>query len=82
MKHTTSKPFTLALIGWPFAIATVTFDTVKIFGVLQNAETGEFDFSLISTAPWQLICIVTAIGAVATIIFLIAAHCVKKSASK
>ena len=82
MKHTSSTPFILALIGWLFAIATVTFDTVKIFGVLQNAETGEFDFSLISTAPWQLIGIVTAIGAVVTIIFLIAAHCVKKSASK
>ena len=44
-----------------FALAGVLiYDTAIIFGRLQNADSGEFDITGISTVPWAAVAILTA----------------------
>ncbi len=53
-----------------FAGALV-YDTAAVFGVLQNAETGEFDITGISRAPWATMAVVTALAAVVLAVALV-----------
>ena len=63
--------------GRPMAIAAGlllagagVFDVAAIFGQLQNAETGEFDITGISHAPWLWIAIVSAIALIVAVALL------------
>lgn len=79
-KSTTAQIITMA-IGWCVLLCTIVFDTVKIFSVLQNGETGEFDFSLISNADFTSIGIVTIIGVILCVaMMIISAKVLNKSA--
>ena len=42
-----------------------------VFGKLQNAETGEFDITGISQAPWLWIAVVTVLCVVVAVALLI-----------
>ncbi len=53
--------------------AGLIFDTVSIFAHLQNGETGEFDITGIAATNWTAVAIVTAVCAVATVIFAVLA---------
>lgn len=64
-----------------FAVLTVATDTVLIAPHIQNAESGEFDFSGLSAAPWLAIGIVSAIGVAAVVSLLITRAVMKKRAS-
>ncbi len=54
--------------------AALVFDTVTVFSRLQNAETGEFDVTLLRVppfeAPWLAVIVVTAIAAVLAAVML------------
>lgn len=66
----------LRFFGWFLISGAVVFDVMTLFGKLQNAETGEFDFSgLSSLSTFNLISIavVTVLAiAVATVLFIYA----------
>ncbi len=64
------------------AVLTVAVDTVLIAPHLQNAESGEFDFSGLGAAPWLAVGIVTAVGAVSVAALLITRAVIKKRAVK
>ena len=59
---------TLSVIAGVLLAGALIFDIAMIFKVLQHPETGEFDISAISTAPWAAIIIVTVICVVLAII--------------
>lgn len=67
----------LRFFGWFLISGAVVFDVMTLFGKLQNAETGEFDFSgLSSLSNFNLISIavVTVLAiAVAAVLFVYAA---------
>ena len=67
----------LRFFGWFLISGAVVFDVMTLFGKLQNAETGEFDFSgLSSLSNFNLISIavVTVLAvAVAAVLFIYAA---------
>lgn len=67
----------LRFFGWFLISGAVVFDVMTLFGKLQNAETGEFDFSgLSSLSNFNLISIavVTVLAiAVAVVLFIYAA---------
>lgn len=73
--HTEGKM--LRFFGWFLISGAVVFDVMTLFGKLQNAETGEFDFSgLSSLSNFNLISIavVTVLAiAVAAVLFIYAA---------
>ncbi len=58
----------LALLSGLFIAVALIFDTVCVFGVLQNGETGEFLMSNILNANWLAIALVTVICAVGTLV--------------
>lgn len=57
----------LTRIGAFIIVVTVVTLTILSAPCLQNAESGEFDFSGLSSAPWTAICVVAAAGAVLSI---------------
>lgn len=75
-------PYGLIAGGFACLTAALIYDITSIFGVLQNPDSGELDFSLISNAPWCVVGIVTAIGVVLFAIFLIASTIVKNNRKK
>lgn len=54
------------------SVLTVAADTVLIAPHLQNADSGEFDFSGLSAAPWVAIAIVSAVGCVSVVALILA----------
>ncbi len=60
------------------AAVAVIIDAVMVFSPLQNPESGELDFSLISNVNLPLIGIVSAIGIVLCIVFAIVSKMSKK----
>lgn len=64
-------------IGWLLIAAAAVFDVVCVFGKLQNAETGEFDFSGISALTRgeviAMICVTAGAVLIACVLFIIAA---------
>lgn len=75
-------PYGLIAGGFACLIAALIYDITSIFGVLQNPDSGELDFSLISNAPWCVVGIVTACGVALLAIFLIVAAIVKNNRKK
>lgn len=67
----------LTAVGWLFVLGAVAYDTVAVFGVLQNPDSGELDFSLLGNAPWCTIAIVSAICLAALGILLAVSRIVK-----
>ena len=65
------------LIGWLLIAAAVVFDVVSVFGKLQNAETGEFDFAGISALTCgeitAMACVTVGAAVIAGVLFVIAA---------
>ena len=65
------------LIGWLLIAAAAVFDVVCVFGKLQNADTGEFDFSGVSALTRGeiivMICVTAGAVLVACVLFVIAA---------
>ena len=61
------------------SIATaIIVDAVNVFGALQNAESGEFDITLISDVNFTLLSIITAAGIALCLAFAIAARILNK----
>ncbi len=71
------------LIGWLLIAGAVVFDVVSIFGKLQNAETGEFDFTGLSALTGgeitAMACVTGGAVVAACVLFVISAK--KKKAS-
>ncbi len=61
----------LSAIAMLCLLGAIIYDTVAIFGVLQNPETGEFNFAAITTANWPVIGIVTGFAVVIAAVLLI-----------
>lgn len=75
-------PYGLIAGGFACLTAAVIYDIRSIFGVLQNPDSGEFDFSLISNVSWSVIGIVTVIGLALLAAFCIAAAIIKNHRKK
>ena len=60
------------------AVFVVALDTILIAPHLQNAESGAFDFSGISSAPWVAIALVSSIGAALVVALLVAKKVMNK----
>jgi thiamine transporter len=63
----------IIIAGLVFSAALV-FDTVSVFSVLQNGETGKWDISGISQVNWQLIAIISAAAVVISALLLVLAR--------
>jgi energy-coupled thiamine transporter ThiT len=59
-------------------VGAIIYDTVAVFGVLQNGETGDFDITGLSNAPWTVIAVVTLAAVVVAAVLLI----IRKSTNK
>ena len=57
-----------------FAAIALIYDTVSIFSVLQDGESGEFMLTNIVNAPWNIVAIVSAICIVFSAVFLVIAR--------
>lgn len=77
-ENKTFLPYGLTAIGFAFLTFAIIFDVVSLFGALQNPESGELDFSLISNANLTLIGIISAVGLILMAIFLTASAIVKR----
>ena len=75
-------PYGLIAGGFACLTAAIIYDITSIFGVLQNPDSGELDFSLISNAPWSVIGIVSVIGLALLAAFCIAAAIIKNHRKK
>lgn len=65
----------LAALATVFVVA---LDTVLVAPHLQNSESGAFDFSGISSAPWVAIALVSSIGAALVVALLVAKKVMNK----
>ncbi len=60
------------IVAGALVTGALVFDVAMIFGKLQNAETGEFDITGISSVNWPLIAIVTAAAVIiAVVVFVV-----------
>lgn len=69
-------------VGTTLAAGYLIFVLLQIFALLQNAETGEFDFTGIFNVNWILIGIVTISVIVAYAIFFVIYKCVTSQKGK
>lgn len=76
-KGLVSLPFNIA--GGLAITAGLIYDTVAVFSQIQNAETGDFDITLLSNVSWLYVAIVSAVAAVVAAIFFIIGKKVKNS---
>ena len=76
-KGLASLPFNIA--GGLAITAGLIYDTVAVFSQIQNAETGDFDITLLANVSWLYVAIVSAVAAVAAAIFFIIGKKVKNS---
>ena len=76
-KGLASLPFNIA--GGLAITAGLIYDTVAVFSQIQNAETGDFDITLLSNVSWLYVAIVSVIAAVVAAIFFIIGKKVKNS---
>ena len=72
-------------IGWLLLAGAAVFDVICVFGKLQNAETGEFDFSGVSALTRgeivAMICVTACAVLIACVMFIIAAKKRKSAAA-
>ena len=64
-----SKDMVPIIVGTTILTGSLIFDIVQVFIVLQNKETGEFDFTNIVNVNWTLIGLVTFICLICFITF-------------
>ncbi len=76
-KGLASLPFNIA--GGLAITAALIYDTVAVFSQIQNAETGDFDITLLSNVSWLYVAIVSAIAAIVAAVFFIIGKKVKNS---
>lgn len=70
----------LSYIAGLVLAAAAVFDVAAVFSKLQNAETGEFDITAISTVSWTWVIIVSAIAvAIAVVLFIVRKNMEKSS---
>lgn len=60
--------------------AAVVFDVATIFPKLQNAKTGNFDITGISSVNWTLVIAVTVVATVISLLLLVVRHLTKNTA--
>ena len=61
----------LKILAGCVAVGALIFDTATVFASLQNADSGEFDVTLISSVNWLSVLLVTAVcAAISTVLFL------------
>ena len=61
----------LKILAGCVAVGALIFDTATVFASLQNADSGEFDVTLISSVNWRSVLLVTAVcAAISTVLFL------------
>lgn len=65
-----------ALALFSFALS---FDTIQIFGKMQDAKTGEFTAARLGEVNWLLVIVITAVCCVAAIGLLVARRSVRKA---
>lgn len=59
------------------------FDIAAVFSKLQNAETGEFDVTAITTVPWVwVICVSAAAAVIAAVLFAVKNSLARKNSGK
>lgn len=75
--HSRESIYCLIASGASALIALVT-DTILVFSVLQNPESGEFDITALANANWLAIAIVTAICAAVSTSFVLIANKISK----
>lgn len=63
-------------------VIAVIIDAVTVFAALQNPESGELDFSLITNVDFTFVAIASAVGIVLCVIFAIVSRFISKSPSK
>ncbi|MBR1730942.1 MAG: energy-coupled thiamine transporter ThiT [Ruminococcus sp.] len=63
-------------------VAAVVIDAVTVFMPLQNAESGELDFSLISNVNTPLLIIATVVGVTLCVVFQIISITMRKKTQK
>lgn len=78
---TASSKVLRAASGLILAAAAV-FDVVMVFSKLQNADTGEFDITAISTVSWNWVLLVSAIAVVAAIVLFQVRKAIQRQAEK
>lgn len=76
-KGLVSLPFNIA--GGLAITASLIYDTVAVFSQIQNAETGDFDVTLLANVSWIYVAIVSAVAAAVAAIFFIIGKKVKNS---
>ena len=76
-KGLVSLPFNIA--GGLAITAGLIYDTVAVFSQIQNAETGDFDVTLLANVSWIYVAIVSAVAAAVAAIFFIIGKKVKNS---
>lgn len=70
-QETTSTQRLLTAIAGLLLAGALIYDVAAVFGQLQNGETGEFDITGISQAPWLWIAVVTVLCVVVAVALLI-----------
>lgn len=75
-------PYALITGGFACLTVAIIFDVVSLFGSLQNPESGELDFSLISNADLTSIGIVSAAGILLMAVLLTASVIIKNKRKK
>lgn len=68
----------LSHVGTASLIAALIYDTVSVFACLQNGESGEFDITGLTAVNWQSVVIVSALGLILCIAFMIIPKLVSK----
>ena len=84
-KKEASTPASRALFATAGAVicAGVVFDIAAVFAKLQNAETGEFDVTAITTVPWVwVICVSAAAAVIAAVLFAVKNSLASKNSGK
>lgn len=72
------KSLAPSAVSTAFLGAALIYDAVKVFPHLQNAETGDFDITGLSSVSWSCVAVVT----VAAIVFGTAVYAVWRAAEK
>lgn len=76
-KNSVAVPFATA--GGLVLAAGLIYDTIAVFSCLQNAETGDFDITLLSNVSWNYVGIVSVIAVVVSSILFVMGKKFKKS---
>ncbi len=68
----------LAILAGALLTGAAVFDVVAVFSKLQNADTGEFDFTNIVNVDWKWVIIVSAVAAAFAVVLFVIRHMINK----